>query len=236
MSTFSGTVSPSSMPALAWLGLAFRLWTRAPLRLSGVAFTPVVLEGLVQMVPFGGVVASKLVVTIATGWALLVADAIARTGAGEPFRQVRTLASGCRGVFGAALLGLAVFAFQLAVCGLVAGPSQAAMLATGQHQAIDMTGETLGWIFASGLLPGALLMFVIPFVVLEGRPPREAIRASVGTAITYWQPVALFTTLQLVMVVHVPRLPALLLVLLPFGLCSMYALYRTVHAARDHVR
>lgn len=235
MSTFSAALSPSSTSALSWLGLALRLWARAPLRLSSVAFVPVVLEGLVQLVPYGGVAASKVLVTIASGWALLVADAIARTGAGEPLRHIRTLAAACRGVLGVALLGLAVFAFQLAVCGLFAGPSQAAVLATGQHQAITMSGETLGWVFASGLLPGALLMFVLPIVVLEGRPLREAIRASVGTAFAHWVPVSLFTVLQFAMVVYVPRVPELLLVLLPIGLCSTYAIYRTVHAPRDHV-
>lgn len=236
MSTFSTATSPSATPALTWLGAALRLWKRAPLRLSAVAFAPVVLEAVVQLVPFAGVAASKLAVTVASGWALLVAHAIARSGAANPLQQLRALASGGRGVVTVALLGLAVFAFQLAVCSLVAGPSQAAMLAIGQHQAIAISADTLGWVFASGLLPGALLMFVLPYVVLEGRPPLQAIRSSVGTAIAHWPSVALFTALQVAMVVHVPRYPALLLVLLPFGLCSLYAIYRTVHAPRDLVR
>ena len=235
MPMFSAAASPSSTPALTWLGAAFRLWMRAPLRLSAVAFAPVLLEALVQLVPFAGVVASKLAVTLASGWALLVVHAIARSGAAAPLIQVRALVSGGRGVLAVAVLGLAVFAFQLVVCSLVAGPSQAAMLATGQHQAISMSAETLGWIFASGLLPGALLMFVLPYVVLEGRPPLQAIRSSVATAFAYWPAVALFTVLQFAMVAYVPRFPVLLLVLLPFGLCSLYAIYRTVHASPDRV-
>ena len=84
MPMFSAAASPSSTPALTWLGAAFRLWLRAPLRLSAVAFAPVLLEALVQLVPFAGVVASKLAVTLASGWALLVVHAIARSGAAAP--------------------------------------------------------------------------------------------------------------------------------------------------------
>ncbi|MFP7722604.1 hypothetical protein [Lysobacter sp. A3-1-A15] len=232
MSSSAPAIPLHSTRAHAWLGVALGVWQQAPVRLTLVAFAPVLLEGLLQMVPIVGVVLSKLAVVIASGWALLVVDAVVRNGAADPARQCRRLLR-APGVFGVALLGVAVFAFQLLVCSVVVGPAQAALLATGQNAALAISPTTLGWVFASGLLPGAVLMFVLPLVVLDGQTPCNAIRRSIVLATRHWPCVAIFTAIQVALVVPAPRVPALLLLLLPFGLCSTYAIYRTVHARLD---
>jgi hypothetical protein len=51
----------------------------------------------------------------------------------------------------------------------------------------------------------------------------------------HWPPALVFTGLQALLVGLTPRFPMLLVLLLAFGLCCSYVIYRNLHADCDAV-
>lgn len=64
--------------ALHWFARGARMWRRAPVMLFVLAFAPLVVEGLVQLIPLAGMVLSKFIAPLFSFGLVIGLDALAR--------------------------------------------------------------------------------------------------------------------------------------------------------------
>lgn len=211
-----------------WLADAWRLFRRAPVRMFLLSLLPVAVEALVQLAPGVGIVASKLLTPLASAWVLALIHHKARGGHFAPAAASGVWLSRLALLLWVALLSAAVFAFQLLVAAMLGGVDQSLALAAGDIANLHFDRVELACIFASGMLPAALLMFVMPRVLLDGIGVGRALGESLRCVVRYWRPVALLTLLVAALIGAILWLPLLLLVLLPFATLVGYTSYRDV--------
>jgi len=211
-----------------WMACAWRLFRSTPLRLMGLALLPVMAEVIMQLIPVAGIVVSKVLTPLVFAWVLAMVDSKARIDAFAPGlaggrvgrRWVRLLAL--------ALVMLSVFLLQLLISALIGGWDQALALATGDMAALRLSRGDMAWILASGVLPGALLMFAMPRVLLDDTGVEQALRDSIQQSGIHWRPMLCLMVLSAGMVFALPWAPWLLLLFLPVALYVPYAAYRHV--------
>lgn len=212
-----------------WCGGAWRLLRRAPLRLILLALAPIVVEGLLQLMPIFGVVLSKLLVPVIMAWALIMIDRKARADRFAPADAGRRLRARWKQLIVLALVSATVFAFQVVVALWIGGGSQALAFVLG-----DMAGVLrysrmeLAGILASGQVLVAFLFFVAPRVLLDGLGVGSAIVENARQLLRCWRPILLFTAAMSAMIAGFLWMPLLLLVLLPASTYIAYAAYRDV--------
>lgn len=223
------TPSTPSVPAtrlLLWLGDAVRMLRAAPLRILLLAFAPILFEALCQALPHVGIVLSKLLTPLAGGFALMLLHGRVRHGAFAPVAALRTCIARSAAMAGVAALSALVFVVQLGVAAAVAGGDQALAIASGDMAALCMSRSQLALMLASGLVPGLALMTVTPRVLLGARGLRDALADNAAALLRAWKPVGLAMLLTAAMLAALPWQPAILLLLVPFGLTVGYAMYR----------
>ncbi|WP_312708918.1 hypothetical protein [Stenotrophomonas sp.] len=228
----AGTAPPSrSWPArrlLHWLVLTARMLRRAPLRLFLLALLPMLVEIALQLVvPIAGVVLSKLVVPLVSMWALLMLDRFVRGGSFAPLQEGRRLCASPATAIMLALVSALVFASQVAMAGVLAGPAAAGAFVLGDSAmlATTVTRLQIALVLASGLPLGMLLLTTMPRALLDGRPVLAALRDNLGLLRDGWRPLVAYLLLNAALLVALPFLPWLLLPLLLLGYVS-YWVYR----------
>lgn len=220
-----------AMHAAAWLRDGWRVFRRAPLRIVLLSLLPILFEALCQAVPVVGMPASKALTPLVSAWALLMLDRRVRHGAFAP------AATACgwfarRGALAAvALLGLAVFAVQLGVAALIAGPGAALALGTGDVAALGMDRGQVAMVLASGMLPALGVVYAVPRIVLDSVAPAAALAENLRLLRDAWRPVAAVMLAMAALVAGVVWQPWILLVLLPGGFVLGYAMVRDAFPA-----
>lgn len=223
------SLSANRLPAsraLRWLRDGIAVWRVAPVRLTLLAALPIVVEALCQAIPTAGIALSKALTPIAAAYALLLLDAHARTGRFQPSAVAVRAWRGRRTWPALAAIGLATFAFQLAVAAGLSGVDQALAVARGDLASLRMDRLALGSMLASGLLPGVLLVFAIPRMVVDGIDARAALAENARLLATTWRPVVAAMLATAALLAGALWHPALLLVMLPLCFVTGYAMYR----------
>lgn len=208
-----------------WLAAAWRMYRQAPIRWIGLSLVPMAIELVLQVsIPVAGVVLSKFVVPIASVWCLIVLDQRVRSGR-FAMRQGMARMFGLRGrLLQLVVLSASVFAFQMGVLWMWAGPSVALGVATSDPAVVtQLTRLQLATIFAAGTLPGMLLFFTVPRVVLDRVGVAEALRENLRLLAAGWRPLAVYLALSILLVGSVVFQPWLLLPLLQLGYVGYWA-------------
>ncbi|MCW6029487.1 hypothetical protein K4043_15845 [Stenotrophomonas sp. SRS1] len=208
-----------------WFAAAWHMYRQAPLRWFGLSLVPMAVELVLQVsIPVVGVLLSKFVVPIASVWCLIILDQRVRSGRFD-VRQGMARMFGLRGrLLQLALLASGVFAFQLALLWMWIGPSVALGMATADPAVItQLTRLQLAIVFAAGMLPGVLLFFTVPRVVLDRVGVAEALRENRRLLAAGWQPIAMYLVLSMLLVGSVVFQPWLLLPLLQLGYVAYWA-------------
>jgi hypothetical protein len=228
----SAHARPATGVLSTWLVDAWRLFRRAPLRMFLLSLLPLVVEALIQLVPEAGVVASKLLTPLASAWVLALVHHKARDGIFAPARASSVWVSRLVSLLAVALASATVFAFQLLVATALGSVEQAFALASGDFGKLAFGRVELALILASGMLPGSLLMFLMPRVLLDGKGVGTALGESVSCVLRYWRPVAIISLLMAGMAAASLWSPAVLLVFVPLFTLIGYSSYRDVFDRR----
>lgn len=227
------------MPALAralhWSMEGLRWWRRAPWMLLWLCLLQLLVEIVLQLIPWVGVTLSKLVVPLLLMGIFLGLDDVA---AGKRLRLA--CLAGClrRGRFLSALglaawWGFLVFGAQQLIAYLVYGSAAVDAVLFG-HMAAHPELANLQFT-RTLILPGLLfttLLLPAPFLLLfRGVPPWQAICGSVRIAFAHAAPFAWFALLNLLLFALLFATPwtfALILLLAPWSAAASYAVWRDV--------
>lgn len=228
----SAHARPATGVLSTWLADAWCLFRRAPLRIFLLSLLPLIVEALIQLVPEFGVVASKLLTPLASAWVLALVHCRARDGIFAPARASSVWVSRLVPLLAVALASASVFAFQSLVATALGGVEQAFALASGDFGKLGFSRFELAVVLASGMLPGSLLMFLMPRVLLDGVGVGRALGESASCVLRYWRPVAMFSLLVAGMAAGSLWLPVVLLVFVPLFTLIGYSSYRDVFDRR----
>lgn len=164
--------------ALHWFAQGARLWRRAPVILVLLGLAPLLVEGLVQLIPVVGFVLSKFVTPLFSLGLIIGLNALARGG--------RLRASHLFAAFDKdrlpvaarlALWSMLVPAFQCALAALIYGPAAIDAVVFGhllQHPEL-MTLAFNFCLILPGVLLGTFLTLAPPLALLAGVAPTQAI-------------------------------------------------------------
>lgn len=219
---------PAGQVFAAWMRGAWRLFRLAPLAIFALSLLPILVEAALQLLPGIGIVLSKLLTPLASAWVLVMIDNRARAGAFAPRWAAQRWCTRLPQIVLAAVLLGGVFAFQMLTAALIGGSEQAIAFALGDIERLTLSRAEVAAVLASGVIPGSLVLFVVPRVVLDGNDVWPAIVESLGLAVRYWRPVAMFAALSAALIASVLWVPMLLLAFLPLAGCAGYAMYRDV--------
>ena len=236
MSVASESLSlAASLPAsraFRWCMDGLRLWRRAPITLFLLCVAQLVVEALLQLIPWAGVTLSKLMVPMLVMGILRGLDELAQ---GQRLRWSSPLDC-LRGkrflpTLGlAALWGFTVFGVQQLSAWLIYGWPAVDAVWLG-HAAAHR--ELMGLPFTRvlllpGVLPGVLLMLAPCLFLSRGLTPWRAICESVRTVLHYPRPFALFLLLNLAvfaLVFSTHWAFVLVLVYVPWSTACTYAVW-----------
>lgn len=218
---------------LRWSIDGLRLWRRAPLKLFLLCLVPLLIEGLLQLIPLIGMTLSKLVVPILLMGVLLGLDELAQ---GRRLRWSCLLA-GLRhrhflSVLAlAAMWGLGVFAVQQAAVWAVYGwPAvDAVWLGRGMDHPALMTLQFQRTLLLPGLLPSVLLMLAPGLFLFAGCSPWQAVRGSACAAWRFAAPFGVFLLISIALFALMLTASwtfALALLFGPWGTACMYTVWR----------
>ncbi len=219
---------PAGHVFAAWMRGAWRLFRLAPTAIFALSLLPILVEAVLQLLPGVGIVLSKLLTPLASAWVLVMIDNRARTGAFAPRRAALGWWTRLPQIVLAAVMLSGVFALQLLTAALIGGSEQAIAFVLGDIERMTLSRAEVAAVLASGVIPGSLVLFVAPRVVLDGNEVWPAIVESLSLAVRYWRPVAMFAALSATLIASVLWVPLLLLVFLPLASCAGYAMYRDV--------
>lgn len=228
LSESSATIRPVAPYVLwRWHRQAWALLRQAPFAWLLLSLLPIAVEAVMQLsIPRIGMVLSKLVVPLFSAWALCLLHLRAQRRGLRPGEATRQWRGNPQALVVLAVLGLAVFGWQLLVAGALTGSGNALAVATGDIAAVHMGRWATGLMLASGVLPSMLLYFLPPLLVLDGLSTHEALRANFAAACRYLPAIlgvtAVYAALLMLMMVQ----PLLLLVLLPYAVLIGYASWR----------
>jgi hypothetical protein len=226
-----------------WGVQGLRWWRRTPWMLLLLCLIQLLVEGLLQTIPWAGMALSKLVVPLLMMGILLGLDDVAQGG------RLR-LASlfGCmrRGRFRsalglAALWGFTVFGFQqLCVCLVYGWPALDAVLFGHMAAHPELAGPGfVRTLIIPGLLPLTLLMLA-PFLWLfKGESPWQAIIGSVRLVLANAGSFAWFALLNILVfaLVFASGWTMVLVVLAgPWSTAASYAVWRDINVSPLPVR
>ena len=220
---------------LHWSMEGLRWWRRAPWMLLWLCLLQMLVEILLQLIPWFGVALSKLVVPLLLMGILLGLDDVAGGG-----RLRLVCLAGCLrpGRFLPALglaawWGFLVFGMQQLCAYLVYGPAAVDAVLFG-HMAAHRELANLQFT-RTLILPGVLfgtMLLPAPFLLLfRGARPWQAICGSVRIAFAHAAPFAWFALLNLLLYALLFTASwtfALILLLAPWSAAASYAIWRDV--------
>ncbi len=230
----------TSLPAsrgLRWCIDGLHLWRRAPVKLFLLCLVQLLVEGLLQLIPWVGVTVSKLVVPMLLMGILLGLDELARDGRlrwsclldgvrHRRFLSVLALA---------AMWGLCVFAVQQAVAWAVYGwPAvDAVWLGHAMEHSALMTLAFQRTLLVPGVLPSVLLLLAPCLFLFDGRSPWRSVCGSVYIVLRFFAPFAVFLLVSLAvfaLMLTTSWTFALALFLGPWSTACMYVVWRDLRA------
>jgi hypothetical protein len=218
---------------LRWCTDGLRLWRLAPFKLFILCLVQLLIEAVLQLIPWAGVTLSKIVVPLLLFGMLLGLDGCAR---GQRMRWSCIL-DGFRQrpfvpVLGfAAFYGLSVFAVQQATAWLVYGWPAVDAVWLGHamaHRAI-MTPAFERTLLLPGILPSVLLIMAPCLFLIDGLSPWRAIAASVRTVLRLAPVFAVFFLVLLglfMLMLATPWAFALVLLIGPWSLACAYVIWK----------
>lgn len=227
--------------AMQWCAEGFRLWARHPWRLLVLSLVPVLVEGLLQSIPWAGMPLSKLIAPmfglgVLSG--LVHADRRGRLPWSSLFDAWRP------GMFGRAW-GLVVitvptiFAVQQILVAMAYGwPAVDAVLLghAAAHPALAANPAFRCLLILSGV-PLSVLLGMAPFALFDGATPWQACRQSIRIVREHGSAFATYGVIQLLGFAGMLLLPwglLLLVLLLPWSTACAWAAWQDVGAvARD---
>jgi hypothetical protein len=226
---------PAFARALHWALQGLRWWRRAPLMLLLLCLIQLLVESLLQLIPWVGVTLSKLVVPLLVMGILLGLNELAHGGRLRfasllgCFRRERFMPS--LGL--AALWGFAVFGFQQLIAGLVYGwPALDAVLLG--HMATHPELASLQFeriLMIPGLLPITLLSLSPFLLMFRGVSPWQAVCGSARLVLANVGSFAWFLLLNVMLFVLIfagAWTQLLLLLVGPWSVAASYAVWRDV--------
>ena len=171
----AGLALPPIERSLRWWAAALRLWRPAPFRWAVACLVPLVVEGLLQLIPDAGMIVSKLVITLVGAGLFEVMDDLARTGR----FSWRGLAWGFRASNMGAAFQLAIIMLAGYFAGVLmawaiygrAGLDVALLAGNARHPELATNWRFAFTLILPGTVPGILLMLATPLVVLQGVNP-----------------------------------------------------------------
>lgn len=231
---------PSSDPLRAGRGLrwcvdALRLWRRAPWKLLVLGVTPLVIETLLQLVPWVGVTLSKIAVPMLILGVVLGLDGLARNGTlrwgslFDAFRGGRLW----RALLLALLFGGSVFAVQQLCAALVYGWPAVDAVWLGHVMAHrELLSRTFEYVL---ILPGVpltvLLVLASPLFLFAGRSPWRAMWESLRFVLRHPAPFVVFGLVNIALMalgLSFSLGMVLLLVAQPWSFACIYVIWRDV--------
>ena len=204
-----------------WLRQGLALWRSGIWQGLLLALLPLIFEGLLQWLPVVGLVLSKLLTPLVGALSLWWLHRRCQRAGSLPVHGL----PGWPVAVVVMLLGLVVFAWQLAVLALLAGPGSALSLLQGDMAALAGLRWPLALMLASGILPAALLGLMSSHLVLAGQPLRAAWRWNWWALQRYWQPLLAWHLLLAMLLAGLLWWPWLLLLIAPLGLHGSYAMW-----------
>lgn len=242
MSAIPESLSVAALPArraLHWCLDGLRLWRRAPFKLFVLCALQLLVESLLQLIPWIGVTLSKLVVPVLLMGILLGLDELARGGRlrwsclldgvrRRPLPTVLALA---------AMWGLGVFAVQQVVAWLVYGwPAVDAVLLghAADHRAL-MTLAFTRVLLLPGV-PASILLLLAPCLLLfDRRSPWRAVVGSVRMVLRHAAPFGVLLLIDLALFLLMLSSGWAMLILLlfvgPWSVASTYAVWHGLRTA-----
>jgi len=228
----------SFVRALGWWAQGLWFWKSAPLRVAFWSLLPLACEALLQAVPVVGIVASKLVVPLVSGLALLAFDRIVNRRNVEMTELVSDLRRvGPVGLAGLVAVAFAVYLLQLATGYLIYSEGAIDLLLWGDAAAqpeLVADRRLFLTLVLTALALGMLLLFFAPLVVLQRAHPTAALSLSAATMLA--APVALLLTYALSALLFAAALTwgygLGLLIVVPLLSAVYFMAYRDVFVAR----
>ncbi|HYW76774.1 MAG TPA: hypothetical protein VFA48_09135 [Gammaproteobacteria bacterium] len=219
-----------------WIAQTFGLWRMSPFKYTVLSLTPLVAEGLLQLVPEAGVLISKIIVPLVGAGILLGVDQLARSGklswgcvfAGFTYRRLGGL------FLVSAVTSLTVFATQIGVASWFYGGARvwdAVVLGhMHQHPAL-LTPVFTEALILPGMLPATLFTLVIPFFLFEDLGVLSCFGLGIRRLLSAWLLFVTFLILN-VLIFGVALLGGpsvlLLLVVVPLSTLFTYVVYRAM--------
>ncbi|QNK01124.1 hypothetical protein [Dyella telluris] len=236
---------PVSVPpvyrATQWCVEGFRLWARHPFRLLVLSLLPLLVEALLQSIPWAGMLLSKLI-TPMFGMGVLFGLAHADQSGRLPWSSLFYAwhPGMVRRALGlAAITAPAIFAMQQVLVAMMFGwPAVDVVLLghAGAHPALVVNQVFRCLLILSGV-PLSVLLGLAPFALLDGATPW---RACTQSARIVWRNGGAFTAfgvIQLLGFAAMLLLPwgmLLIVLLLPWSSASVWLAWQDVDAsARD---
>lgn len=229
--------APSSMSRLGrWCRDGLRLWRRAPFMLIALGFCCLMVEALLQQIPWAGVLISKVVVPMCVAGIWLGLDELQRGGR----MRFSSLWAGWRHPRWiplwvlSGLTGLLVSAFQFAGGWMVYGHDVVDAVVFGNaaaHPAL-LTRSFEYVLVLPGELPATLLLLATPLFLFRGASIAAAIRGSIRIVLAapfaFGLLMLLGTALLALCLVNGWALFLLVLVLMPWSNAVGYAAWNDV--------
>ena len=212
---------PGPGRAWYWLRQGVGLWHAAIWHGLLLALLPLICEGLLQLLPVVGVLVSKLVTPLLGALTLWWLHRRCQRAGGLVVRGL----PGWPAAAVVVLLGLSVFAWQLAVLALLAGAGTALSLLQGDAATLAGLRWPLALMLSSGMVPAALLGLMSMSMVLTGQPLAAAWRWNWCVLQRHWRPVLVWHLGLALLLSSLLWWPWLLLLLAPLGLHGGYAMW-----------
>lgn len=232
---------PSVYRATQWCVEGFRLWARHPWRLTVLSLVPVLVEGLLQCIPWAGMLLSKF---IAPMFGLGLLSGLAHAGRRGRLPWASLLDAWRPGMFWRAW-GLVVitvpviFAVQQILVARVYGWPAVDVVLLGHaavHPALAANPAFRCLLILSGV-PLSVLLGMAPFALFDGATPWQACRQSVRIVRGHGGAFVAYGVIQLLGFAGMLLLPwglLLIALLLPWSSACAWAMWQDVGAtARD---
>jgi hypothetical protein len=223
-----------------WCLEGLRLWRRYPLRLFLLSLAPMVLEALLQLIPFAGVVLSKvfpLLLSIGVVQGLVEAVSTGKLRWSSPFRtwqhSYRWRALGL-----ALLCGPLVFGVQqLGVAAIYGWPAVDAVLLGHVQAHPEFANRAFACLLILPGVPVAIGLGLAPmFVMFRNATPWRAVQRSLATLLRTPAAFSLYAGIQLLLTACMLLVPfglLLLLPLLPWMTACWYVIWTDLGRATD---
>jgi len=223
-----------------WCLEGLRLWRRYPLRLFLLSLAPMVLEALLQLIPFAGVVLSKvfpLLLSIGVFQGLVDVVSTGKLRWSSPFRtwqhSYRWRALGLALLYGPLVFGVQ----QLGVAAIYGWPAVDAVLLGHISAHPELANRAFTCLLILPGVPVAIGLGLAPmFVMFRNAAPWRAMQRSLATLLRTPAAFSLYAGIQLLLTACILLVPfgiLLLLPLLPWTTACWYVIWTDLGRATD---